>query len=250
MAASPPLDAHGWAWTLARPQRGEIFLFFFLSLIRRLRISSSVTFSLIRPFGAPSPRGKVLVQGIPKTFSWGPRRSPAQRVRWGEEEHGSGGRATRGSPKKSGLCDDVGRWIARRARRKRKTKSELCDDVRQKWDKSGTNLGQKWDKNGTKMGQIWDKNGTKVGQKWDEFYRLLCYTGSVKAPGRGALPGERAGAAVRQRGEVRQRGAWRKPHPSCPSGRPAANPTSFLKKENGSPNRSIFGAKMGEIAPE
>ncbi len=39
----------------------------------------------------------------------GPRRSPAKRVRWGEEEQGSGGRATSGSPNESGLCDDVGR---------------------------------------------------------------------------------------------------------------------------------------------
>ena len=36
----------------------------------------------------------------------GPRQSPAKRVCWGEEEQGSGGRATKGSPNRSGLCDD------------------------------------------------------------------------------------------------------------------------------------------------
>ena len=42
-------------------------------------------------------------------YLWGPRRSPAKRVRWGEEEQGSGCsfcRQTEAEP--SGLCDDEG----------------------------------------------------------------------------------------------------------------------------------------------
>ena len=59
------------------------------------------------------PRGKVLVRWkveSPHNLLSGPRQSPAKRVCWGEEEQGSGGRATSGSPNRSGLCDDVGRW--------------------------------------------------------------------------------------------------------------------------------------------
>ena len=37
---------------------------------------------------------------------FGPRQSPAKRVCWGEEEQGSGRRATNGSPNRSGLWDD------------------------------------------------------------------------------------------------------------------------------------------------
>ena len=42
---------------------------------------------------------------------WGPRRSPAKRVRWGEEEQGSGRSFRRpwAETKQSGLCDDEGR---------------------------------------------------------------------------------------------------------------------------------------------
>ena len=78
VAASPPLDAHGWAWTLARPQRGGIFLFFSGDvLIRRIRISSSVTFSLIRPFGAPSPQGEGLSTGDTQNLLLGPPAKPS-----------------------------------------------------------------------------------------------------------------------------------------------------------------------------
>ena len=38
---------------------------------------------------------------------WGPRQSPTKWVCWGKEEQGSGPRATEGSPRQSGLCDDA-----------------------------------------------------------------------------------------------------------------------------------------------
>ena len=83
----------------------------------------------------------------------GPRQSPAKRVCWGEEEQGSGGRATKGSPNRSGLCDDekVPPKEAEEGER-RKREKEGRGGVRQKRDKTGTNLRQKWDKSGTKTG--------------------------------------------------------------------------------------------------
>ena len=65
------------------------------------------------PLAAPAPRGKVLARASVESSTHnlpGPRRSPTKWVRWGEEEQGSGGRATEGSPNRSGLCDDEGRW--------------------------------------------------------------------------------------------------------------------------------------------
>ena len=91
----------------------------------------------------------------------GPRRSPAQRVRWGEEEQGSGGRATSGSPKQSGLCDD----------------EKVPPEAAEEGDRAEAEKapGEK------KVGQICDD----VGQKRDEFYLLLCYTGYSKSQGLG-----------------------------------------------------------------
>ena len=48
-----------------------------------------------------------------------------------------------------------------------------------------------------------------MGQKWDEFYRPLCYTGSVRAPGQGGLVGGKSrggGQAEGSLGKVLVRG--------------------------------------------
>ena len=66
-----------------------------------------------QPHPRPSPWGEGAAKGggrgrIPFATKRGPRRSPTKWVRWGEEEQGSGARATRGSPSRSGLCNKNG----------------------------------------------------------------------------------------------------------------------------------------------
>ena len=72
--------------------------------------------------GAPGELGGSLGRGGARERGEGDQGEPKQKrtlrkkngapanlgVRWGEEEQGSGARATKGSPSKSGLCDDVG----------------------------------------------------------------------------------------------------------------------------------------------
>ena len=60
-----------------------------------------------RTLGEICPNGQILA---PAAFNWGPRRSPAERVRWGEEEQGSGRSFRRKAETElSGLCDDEDR---------------------------------------------------------------------------------------------------------------------------------------------
>ena len=132
--------------------------------------SSSVTANAV----PPSPKGKVMrsLLSFPRTKTFplggkvppeaaeegdrtdfaakrGPRRSPAQRVRWGEEEQGSGRRATEGSLKRSGLCKktrppakpnevgSLGRGGARERREGDQRKPEQKRTLRRRGTKSG-----------------------------------------------------------------------------------------------------------------
>ena len=68
-------------------------------------------------FRAPSEKTPAFGRNLtprpnsaPAAFNWGPRRSPAKRVRWGEEEQGSGRSFRRKAETElSGLCDDEDR---------------------------------------------------------------------------------------------------------------------------------------------
>ena len=68
-------------------------------------------------FRAPSEKTPAFGRNLtprpnsaPAAFNWGPRRSPAERVRWGEEEQGSGRSFRRKAETElSGLCDDEDR---------------------------------------------------------------------------------------------------------------------------------------------